>query len=178
MLPPASWQRLFGPVPRARGGLRWSRGHGYRLFCTSGGSVASGWRRLGFCLPARSDRACFERWAAPPGRHDRHRSFVVGDECIAAIRRRSEHWRTNTARGASVEGLPITEALSRASLDAAAAVGGGILAIDLFETDDGYLINEVNDTMEFKNSIEATGVNIPQLVVDHIIRVGLGERDA
>ena len=48
-------------------------------------------------------------------------------------------------------------------------MGGGLLAVDLFETEDGYTVNEVNHTMEFRNSIETTGVNIPALMVDHII---------
>jgi [lysine-biosynthesis-protein LysW]--L-2-aminoadipate ligase len=36
------------------------------------------------------------------------RSFVVGDETIAAIYRYSEHWITNTARGGKAENCPVT----------------------------------------------------------------------
>ncbi len=46
-----------------------------------------------------------------------------------------------------------------------------MLAVDLFETDDGLLVNEVNYTMEFRNSIETTGVNIPARVVDYTLGV-------
>ena len=49
------------------------------------------------------------------------------------------------------------------------AVGGGVLAVDLFETSEGLLVNEVNYTMEFRNSIDTTGVNIPALVVDYAL---------
>jgi [lysine-biosynthesis-protein LysW]--L-2-aminoadipate ligase len=59
--------------------------------------------------------------------------------------------------------------LQAVSVAAARAVGGGILALDLFETKDGYLVNEVNDTMEFRNSIEPTGVDIPRVVVEHVL---------
>ena len=52
---------------------------------------------------------------------------------------------------------------------AAKAAGGGVLAVDLFETDGGYLVNEVNYTMEFKNSISVTGVNIPEHIVNYVI---------
>ena len=103
------------------------------------------------------------------------RSFVVGDRCIAAIYRSSEHWITNTARGAVASNCPVTEEICTISLQAAKAVGGGILAIDLFETADGLLVNEVNYTMEFKNSIDTTGVNIPQHIVDYTIAVAQGE---
>jgi len=98
------------------------------------------------------------------------RSFVVGDECIAAIYRSSEHWITNTARGAVATGCEIDSDIAEISLAAADAVGGGILAVDLFETDDGLFVNEVNYTMEFRNSIETTGVNIPARVVDFVLR--------
>jgi [lysine-biosynthesis-protein LysW]---L-2-aminoadipate ligase len=99
------------------------------------------------------------------------RSFVVGDECIAAIYRASPHWITNTARGGQATVCPITPALAQISLKGARAVGGGIVALDIFETEAGYLVNEVNYTMEFKNSIAPTGVNIPAKIADYVIRV-------
>ena len=97
------------------------------------------------------------------------RSFVVGDECIAAIYRSSRHWITNTARGAEASGCPVSAEIADVSLRAARAVGGGILAIDLFETDEGFLVNEINYTMEFRNSIDTTGVDIPAKMVDHVL---------
>jgi [lysine-biosynthesis-protein LysW]--L-2-aminoadipate ligase len=103
------------------------------------------------------------------------RSFVVGDECIAAIYRTSDHWITNTARGGMTSNCPVSPELAAISLEGARAVGGGILALDVFETDDGYLVNEVNYTMEFKNSIKPTGVDIPKKIVDYVIdRAGEG----
>ena len=97
------------------------------------------------------------------------RSFVVGDECIAAIYRSSQHWITNTARGAKASGCPVTTEVADVSLRAARAVGCGILAIDLFETEGGLLVNEINYTMEFRNSIDTTGVDIPARMVDHLL---------
>ncbi|HEX9921332.1 MAG TPA: lysine biosynthesis protein LysX, partial [Anaerolineae bacterium] len=103
------------------------------------------------------------------------RSFVVGDETIGAIYRYSEHWITNTARGGRATNCPVTPEINRLSLAAAKAVGGGVLAVDLLETQDGrFLVNEVNHTMEFRNSIDTTGVNIPDKVVDYVIKVGKG----
>ncbi|KKK70937.1 hypothetical protein LCGC14_2918990, partial [marine sediment metagenome] len=61
------------------------------------------------------------------------------------------------------------------SLKAAHAVGGGIVAIDIMEEKDGYLVNEVNHTMEFKNSISTTGVNIPRQMVEYVIAKAKGE---
>ncbi len=108
-----------------------------------------------------------QKYIAKKGRDIR--AFVVGDECIAAIYRSSDHWITNTARGASASNCPVTPALAEICLAAADAVGGGVLAIDLFESDDGWLVNEVNYTMEFRNSIDTTGVNIPDKVIDYVL---------
>jgi len=97
------------------------------------------------------------------------RSFVVGNECIAAIYRSSSHWITNTARGAVATGCPVTDEIASLSVAAAHAVGGGVLAVDLFESTEGLLVNEVNYTMEFRNSIDTTGVNIPGRVVTYVL---------
>ena len=64
----------------------------------------------------------------------------------------------------------MTNEVAEISLAAAEAVGGGIVAVDLFESDDGLLVNEVNYTMEFRNSIDTTGVNIPEVVVEYVIQ--------
>jgi [lysine-biosynthesis-protein LysW]--L-2-aminoadipate ligase len=100
------------------------------------------------------------------------RSFVVGDETICAIYRTSPHWITNTARGGVATNCPVTPELNEISVRAAKAVGGGVVAIDVFETLDGLTVNEVNYTMEFRNSIDTTGVNIPAKVVDYVREVG------
>jgi len=97
------------------------------------------------------------------------RSFVVGDECIAAIYRSSEHWITNTARGATASKCEVSNEVAEISIAAAKAVGGGIVAVDLFESDGGLLVNEVNYTMEFRNSIDTTGIDIPAVVANYVI---------
>jgi [lysine-biosynthesis-protein LysW]--L-2-aminoadipate ligase len=110
-----------------------------------------------------------------PGGRD-IRSFVVGDETICAIYRTSEHWITNTARGGKATNCPVTPEIDRLSRAAAVAVGGGVVAVDLLESDRGLLVNEVNYTMEFRNSIDTTGVNIPGRIVDYLVAVARGER--
>ena len=104
------------------------------------------------------------------------RSFVVGDECVAAIYRTASHWITNTARGAVASNCPVTDEIREISVRAAAAVGGGVVAIDLFETSDGLVVNEINDTMEFKNSIDTTGIDIPTLVARYVVETAREER--
>lgn len=102
-----------------------------------------------------------------PGRDIR--AFVVGEEAICAIYRSSENWITNTARGGIATNCPITAEIAELCQRAARAVGGGLLAMDLFETENGLTVNEINHTMEFRNSIATTGVNIPQKMVEYVL---------
>ena len=108
-----------------------------------------------------------------PGRDIR--AFVVGDQAICAMYRDSPHWITNTARGGKASNCPVTPELAEICLRTARAVGGGILAIDVMEDPErGYLVNEVNHTMEFRNSSAPTGVDIAAEVVRHTLRVAGG----
>ncbi len=99
------------------------------------------------------------------------RAFVIGDECIAAVYRDSEHWISNTARGAKTRECPIDPEIAELALKAAEAVGGGVIAVDLMESERGLLVNETNYTMEFKHSIVPTGVDIPGKIIDYTIGV-------
>jgi len=100
------------------------------------------------------------------------RAFVVGDRTIAAIYRNSEHWITNTARGGLATKCPVTSELDELCVRAAKAVGGGVVAIDILEDPErGLMVNEVNYTMEFRNSIGPTGVDIPGEIINYLQNV-------
>jgi len=117
-----------------------------------------------------------QEYIKKPGRDIR--AFVLGDETIGAIYRASEHWITNTARGGLASKCEVTPELNKLCVAAAHAVGGGVLAVDVLEDPDrGFLANEVNYTMEFRNSIATTGVDIPNRIVDYVLAVARGEID-
>jgi [lysine-biosynthesis-protein LysW]--L-2-aminoadipate ligase len=103
-----------------------------------------------------------------PGRDIR--AFVIGDEPVAAIYRTSNNWITNTAKGGIASNCPLSKELSDLCRQTAKAIGGGLLAIDVFESENGLTVNEVNHTMEFRNSITTTGVNIPALMVEYVLK--------
>lgn len=112
-----------------------------------------------------------QEYIRKPGRDIR--AFVVGSQTIAAIYRTSSHWITNTARGGQGSNCPVTPDLNAICLAAARAVGGGVLAIDVLEdTERGFLINEVNHTMEFHTSVPTTGIDIPGKVIDYVVDAG------
>lgn len=111
-----------------------------------------------------------------PGRDIR--SFVIGDETVCAIYRNSGHWITNTARGGQAEICPVTPEIHEISQAAAKAVGGGAIAIDLLEDPDrGYLVNEVNHTMEFHSTVPLTGIDIPGLIVEYAVKQGAKQKE-
>jgi [lysine-biosynthesis-protein LysW]--L-2-aminoadipate ligase len=111
-----------------------------------------------------------QEYVDKPGRDIR--AMVAGDELVYAIYRIAEHWITNTARGGRAEICPPTPELVDTCLSAAKAVGGGVVAIDLFETKDGrLLVNEVNHTPEFHASVQVVGIDIPGKIIDYVLRV-------
>ena len=117
-----------------------------------------------------------QEYITKPGRDIR--AFVIGDQTVGAIYRTSPHWITNTARGGQGAACPVTPALNAICLAAAQAVGGGVLAIDVLEDPQrGYLINEVNHTMEFHTTVPTTGVDIPGMIVEYTIAVAQKEVD-
>ncbi len=118
-----------------------------------------------------------QEYVAKPGRDIR--AFVVGGQTICAIYRTSPHWITNTARGGQASNCPVTPEIADLCERAAQAVGGGVVAIDLLEHGErGLLVNEVNHTMEFRNSIHTTGVDIPRHVAEYVLRVARDGREA
>jgi [lysine-biosynthesis-protein LysW]--L-2-aminoadipate ligase len=112
-----------------------------------------------------------QEYIQKPGRDIR--AYVVGDKTIAAIYRTSDHWITNTARGGQGSACEVTPELDTICAAAARAVGSGVLAVDILEDPKrGFLVNEVNHTMEFHTSVPVTGIDIPGFVIDYTIEVG------
>lgn len=106
-----------------------------------------------------------------PGRDIR--AIVVGDRVLTAIYRKSEHWITNTARGGEGELCPITPEIESLCLSATAAVGGGVLAVDLVEhPEKGLVVNEINHTMEFHTAQPISGIDIADEIVSYVLNVG------
>ena len=108
-----------------------------------------------------------QEFVRKPGRDIR--VFIAGEAVLCAIYRESGHWITNTARGGVARLCPVTPELRSICERASSAVGGGLLAVDIFETPDGFSVNEVNHTMEFRNSEEPTGVSISGAIVDYCL---------
>jgi [lysine-biosynthesis-protein LysW]--L-2-aminoadipate ligase len=100
------------------------------------------------------------------------RAIVIGDRVLTAMYRKSEHWITNTARGGEGELCPITPDIEALCLKATAAVGDGVLAVDLVEhPDKGMVVNEINHTMEFHTMQPISGIDIAGEIVEYVVSV-------
>jgi len=99
------------------------------------------------------------------------RIIVIGGETVAASYRYAPpgEWRTNVARGGTSKPCPITPELQELALKATEAVGGGVLAVDCMEGPEGFLINEVNSTIEFRGISSTTEVNIAERILDYAV---------
>ncbi len=104
-----------------------------------------------------------------PGRDIR--VFTIGDEVPVAIYRVSKHWKTNTALGGKAVKAEVTDELRDLAFKTSKAIGGGILGIDILEDPKrGFLVNEVNAVIEFRNTVRVTGVKLQSLIVGYLIK--------
>lgn len=96
------------------------------------------------------------------------RVITIGDEPIAAMYRKSSGgFKTNIALGADPELCEITKEIEDIAAKASKAMGGGILGIDIMEDERrGFVVHEVNNTVEFKGLSRVSRRNIPKEMVE------------
>ncbi|MDG5820540.1 RimK family alpha-L-glutamate ligase [Natronococcus sp. A-GB7] len=89
------------------------------------------------------------------------RVYVVDGRVVGAMYRYAddEEWRTNVARGGSVEDATdaLPDAVAGIATAAASAVGLDCAGVDLIEGEDGWYVLEVNPTAGFRGLFRATG---------------------
>ena len=101
------------------------------------------------------------------------RILVLGEEVLGAVQRIATNgdWRSNVARGGLVKEAEVDEELRELALKVSSVIGGEFLAVDFFEEDGSYLVNEVNGVPEFKGFMEATGKNVPRKLVEYLKKI-------
>ena len=97
------------------------------------------------------------------------RAVTIGGKTATLMKRKSAHWITNTARGATPEPCPSDPELEDLLNRTALAIGGDFLAIDVFPTTGGWVINEVNGQPEFHGSVAATKIDVGGMMIDYAI---------
>ena len=96
------------------------------------------------------------------------RVITIGDEPVAAMYRKSSGgFKTNIALGADPELCEITKEMEDMASKASKAMGGGILGIDMMEDEEqGLVVHEVNNTVEFKGLSRVAQRNIPKEMIE------------
>jgi [lysine-biosynthesis-protein LysW]--L-2-aminoadipate ligase len=99
------------------------------------------------------------------------RAIAVGDQVIAAMYRTSTGgFKTNIALGGEPIPCEITKELEDICIKASKAVGGGILGIDVMEDEKrGFVVHEVNNTVEFKGLAKVAKRNIPKEIIEFAV---------
>lgn len=99
------------------------------------------------------------------------RAIAVGDQVIAAMYRTSSGgFKTNIALGGEPVPCEITKELEDICIKASKAVGGGILGIDVMEDEKrGFVVHEVNNTVEFKGLAKVAKRNIPKEMIEFAV---------
>ena len=107
-------------------------------------------------LTGLGSRGWFRRHGAlvqelvPPPHYDL-RILVAGGRVVGAAERVAApgEWRTNTSLGGSLRSARPSAETSELALAAAAALGGGLVGVDLMPSAGGWVVLELNATVDF-----------------------------
>jgi ribosomal protein S6--L-glutamate ligase/tetrahydromethanopterin:alpha-L-glutamate ligase len=97
------------------------------------------------------------------------RSFVVGNRVIAAMMRVSSSWKTNVSRGAKPVPLSPTSEIEELTVKAAKTIGCEIAGVDLLESKERFLINEINSQPGWKGLQTTTKIDIADEIARFVI---------
>ncbi len=100
------------------------------------------------------------------------RIIVSGGRVLGGIYREAVEgvWKTNVAQGARVRKAEISHELEEVAIKSTEVLGLKYSGVDIGETDDGYVIYEVNAMPNWQGFMEATGINPAESIAELIIR--------
>jgi len=102
------------------------------------------------------------------------RVFVVGDRVIAAYYRvqTGDGWKTNIAQGAKPEPMKsVDKELEDIALKATKVLGLHYSGIDVAESDEGYVVLEVNASPNWAGLFRATGLNPAYHIAEYMLEL-------
>jgi ribosomal protein S6--L-glutamate ligase len=117
-----------------------------------------------------------QAWTPHPGRD--LRVFVVGGRARAAIARYAPagEWRTNVAQGGRTEPVVVGPALASIAEAAAEALRLEYAGVDLVAAQDGPTVLEVNGNPSWQGILEATGLDMAEVIAEHVLGRALRRR--
>jgi RimK family alpha-L-glutamate ligase len=108
------------------------------------------------------------------------RIVVAGGRVVGAARRVAApgEWRTNVALGARSEPVTPPSLAQTLALEAAAAIRGDLVGIDLLPLGEGFVVSEVNGAVDFKPRYALGPGNVFRNAVHELVRVAQQRRAA
>jgi ribosomal protein S6--L-glutamate ligase len=104
--------------------------------------------------------------------------FVVGGRARAAIARHAPpgEWRTNVVRGGRTEPVRPGRAVLAVAEAAARALRLDYAGVDLVPTGEGATVIEVNGNPSWRGILEATGLDMAEVIAEHVLGRALRRR--
>ncbi len=124
----------------------------------------------------RDGAVYLQSYVPHPGRD--LRVFVVGGRARAAIVRHAPagEWRTNVSRGGSAEPVMLGPRLAGTAEAAAAALRLDYAGVDLVTGAEGATVIEVNGNPSWQGILEATGLDMAEVIAEHVLGRALRRR--
>jgi len=96
---------------------------------------------------------------------------IVGDRAVAAVKRKAPagDFRANATHGGVMTAYEPEESEIELAIAAAAAVEADFAGVDILSTEDGPVVCEVNSNAHIKNLRNATGKDVSDDILEHII---------
>lgn len=96
---------------------------------------------------------------------------VVGGQVVSAMERYNDNdFRSNISNGGSMKKIALSDEIKEEAVRAARAIGLDFAGVDILFGKDGPIVCEVNSNPHFKSSLECTGVDMSEKIMDYIVR--------
>ena len=96
---------------------------------------------------------------------------VVGGRVVSAMERYNENdFRSNISNGGKMKPIAISEDMEQLAIEATEIIGLDFAGVDVLFGNNGPIICEVNSNPHFKSSLECTGVDMSDEIMDYIVR--------
>ena len=93
---------------------------------------------------------------------------VVGDKVVSAIKRTGEGFISNITFGGKAENYEVTKEQRDLAINVCKMLGLDFGGVDLLFSKDGPILCEVNSNLQFKSSLDATGINVADYILEYI----------